>query len=144
MKGHRTQAAIRVLICLCSLFFTCVEVRQLIKSKLAYFTDFWNFIFWCTNILCLAGVIGHGTSRIHLNTLIQIGSVVIVLSWLMLYYWMRLFPELAFYVTMISETLKDITHFFLMFLMCIGMFANAAYALNFLQPADDDVNDQPS
>lgn len=122
------------MICLCSLFFTCVEIRQLFKGKLAYFGDFWNLIFWCTNVLCLVGVIGHGTSTIDLNILIEIGSVVIVLSWLMLYYWMRLFPKLAFYVTMISETLKDIAHFFLMFLMCIAMFANAAYALNFMQP----------
>lgn len=107
-----------------------MEVRQLVKSRLSYFADPWNLIFWCTNVLCLTGVIGHGTSTIDLNTLIQIGSVVIVLSWLTLYYWMRLFPELAFYVTMITETLKDIVHFFCMFLMCIAMFANAAYALN--------------
>lgn len=54
----------------------------------------------------------------------------------MLYYWLRLFPELAFYVTMISETLVDISNFFLMFLMCVAMFANAVYVLNKMEPAD--------
>ena len=54
----------------------------------------------------------------------------------MLYYWLRLFPELAFYVTMISETLVDISHFFLMFLMCVAMFANAVYVLNQMEPAN--------
>ena len=52
------------------------------------------------------------------------------MHWLMLYYWLRLFPELAFYVTMIIETISDIANFFLMFVMCVAMFANAVYVLN--------------
>ncbi len=54
----------------------------------------------------------------------------------MLYYWLRLFPELVFYVTIISETLVDISHFFLMFLMCVAMFVNAVYVLNKMEPAN--------
>jgi len=49
---------------------------------------------------------------------------------------MRLFPELAFYVTMIVETLKDISTFFIMFIMCIAMFANAFFALSGMQVED--------
>jgi hypothetical protein len=55
-----------------------------------------------------------------------------VIQWAILYYWMRLFPGLAFYVTMISETIADIKNFLIMFLMCIGMFANAAYTLSLI------------
>lgn len=47
---------------------------------------------------------------------------------------MRLFPELAFYVTMISETLLDIKYFLVIFLMCLGMFGNALYILNKTMP----------
>jgi hypothetical protein len=49
---------------------------------------------------------------------------------MMLYYWLRLFPELAFYVEMIAETLKDIRHFLVIFVMCIAVFANAFFTLN--------------
>lgn len=49
---------------------------------------------------------------------------------MMLYYWLRLFPELAFYVEMIAETVKDIRHFLVIFVLCIVVFANAFYALN--------------
>jgi hypothetical protein len=76
-------------------------------------------------------VIYHGCEyNIDLNILIQIASWAIVMHWLMLYYWLRLFPELAFYVTMITETIGDISNFFLMFVMCVAMFANAVYVLN--------------
>lgn len=52
----------------------------------------------------------------------------------MVYYWLRLFPELAFYVTMIFETISDISNFFVMFVMCVAMFANAIYVLNKMDP----------
>lgn len=48
----------------------------------------------------------------------------------MLFYWLRLFAGLAFYVTMIVETLKDISNFMVMFVIAIIMFSNAVYALN--------------
>lgn len=58
----------------------------------------------------------------------------------MLYYWLRLFPMLAFYVTMISETLKDISNFFIMFCMCVCMFANASYVLQAIKFDANDAN----
>lgn len=64
------------------------------------------------------------------NTLIWLSSIAIVLQWFMVYYWMRLIPSLAFYVTMIYETVKDITYFMMMLALCIAVFANAHYVLN--------------
>jgi hypothetical protein len=54
----------------------------------------------------------------------------------MLYYWLRLSPYLAFYVDLISETLKDISSFLVIFLMCIAVFGNAFYALNGIKSSD--------
>ena len=48
----------------------------------------------------------------------------------MLFYWLRLFPTMGFYVTMITETLNDISYFLIMFLMCVITFSNAVYTLN--------------
>lgn len=73
----------------------------------------------------------HGIFQtINKDTLIQMSSVAIIGQWLMLFYWLRLFPALAFYVAMIIETIKDISTFMIMFVICITMFGNAVYALN--------------
>jgi hypothetical protein len=56
---------------------------------------------------------------------------------MMLYYWLRLENELAFYVEMIAETLKDIRYFLVIFVMCIAVFANAFYALNGVLETDN-------
>jgi len=57
---------------------------------------------------------------------------------MMILYWMRLFPSLAFYMTMIKQTCIDIGWFMVMFIMCIGVFANASYALNQIKPESVD------
>lgn len=57
----------------------------------------------------------------------------------MLYYWLRLFPNLAFYVDLISETLKDISSFLVIFVMCIAAFANGFFALNGIIIADQSI-----
>lgn len=59
----------------------------------------------------------------------------------MIYYWMRLFPQLAFYVTMITETVKDIGWFMIMLLLCIAVFANASFVLNEIKaaPGEDEL-----
>jgi hypothetical protein len=46
-----------------------------------------------------------------------------------LYYWFRLFPGLAFFVTFLQEVAIDIAGFVVMFLVCILMFGNAVYLL---------------
>ena len=56
----------------------------------------------------------------------------------MVYYWLRLFPQLAFYVTMIYETIKDIGWFMITFLLCIAVFANAYIVLNMTQPQEGE------
>jgi hypothetical protein len=42
---------------------------------------------------------------------------------------MRLFPDLAFYITMVIETMKDISYFVIIFMTSIMLFANAYFAL---------------
>lgn len=63
------------------------------KQHWSYFSDIWNLVFWSNNILSFVIVLFHGLQYdISLNTLIQVSSVAIVLQWVQLYYWMRLFP----------------------------------------------------
>ena len=114
--------------------FGFIEMRQMYKQGTSYITDFWNMIFWGSIVLSLVIVICHGGDLMEHNDLIMLASIASVFQWGILYYWMRLYPELAFYVTMISETLKDIKDFFVIFMMCIAMFGNAVYILNLMVP----------
>lgn len=127
-------------MCFCAVLSTCVEIYQItLTGLLSYANDPWNYIFWSSNILGTYTLIAHGVKSEYypLNTLIQMGSVQIVLQWILLYYWMRLFPTLAFYVNLISETIKDIGYFMIMFIMCITMFANTQFALNGIKSQDE-------
>jgi hypothetical protein len=62
--------------------------------------------------------------------MIQLASFQTVILWLMVFYWVRVFPELAFYVKMITETMVDIFYFMIMLILVIMMFANGMYVLN--------------
>lgn len=51
------------------------------------------------------------------------------MQWAFAFYWMRLSPDLAFYVNMIIQTLYDCAYFIIIFLVSVLMFGNAYYAL---------------
>lgn len=132
VEGKRNQVAIRIIILIGCCIFGFIEMRQMYKQGLSYLTDFWNLIFWGSIGLSITIVICHGNELIPLNDLIILASVASIFQWGILYYWMRLYPELAFYVTMVSETLIDIKDFFIIFMMCVAMFGNAVYILNLM------------
>ena len=50
--------------------------------------------------------------------------------WLKVFYWMRLFPSLAYYVNLIKQTIADIKNFLLMCLIILCAFANFFYVLD--------------
>ena len=50
-------------------------------------------------------------------------------QWGFAFYWVRLWPELAFYVNMVFETVKDCAYFILVIMVVILMFGNAFYTL---------------
>lgn len=64
------------------------------------------------------------------DSLMLVNSAAIVFQWAMLYYWMRLFPSLGFFITFLFEVVADILPFMAMFFICIFMFGNAVYVLN--------------
>jgi hypothetical protein len=62
--------------------------------------------------------------------MVNIAAVAVSVQWFVLYYWMRLVPSLAFFVTFLVEVIKDIAGFVVMFVICILMFGNAVYIIN--------------
>ena len=60
--------------------------------------------------------------------------------WIKIFYWMRLFPELAYYVKLISQTILDSMSFSLLVLIILISFANFFYIINRNNEEGGDVN----
>lgn len=129
--GHGNSAAMRVIIVGIGLGFLAVELVQMSYLKLAYFEDFWNFYMVTSIVTNVYLVFEHvySFSNIHYDTMIQISSVAIALQWFVLYYWMRLVPSLAFFVSFLVEVVGDISGFLVMFGVCIIMFGNGVFVI---------------
>lgn len=89
------------------IFFASIELPQLIDDPKGYFSDPWNCIdamsIW-QNMLFL----GTGTYCIltekpffEIQTIYSFGSFAVFFMWLKVFYWMRLFSSLAYYVKLI-------------------------------------------
>lgn len=72
--------------------------------------------------------------------LARLTSIACVMLSLMLFYWMRLFPKLAFYVKMLTETIWDLRHFMIFFFMIISTFSFAVQIIDSynMKVAEDD------
>ena len=114
----------------------------------SYWSDVWNYIYISTLGLTFFVIFEHsaGLPSTTYDELMQVTSVTVILLWFMMFYWLRLFPKMAYFVTMLGETVKDCANFFVMFLICIFMFGNANYILNwsvlgcpYIKPQDSDL-----
>jgi len=68
-----------------------------------------------------------GVDRLRL---VQVTSIETLQLWLMLFNWMRIFPQTAIWVMMIWETLWDILPFMTLVVMTIASFGNAIFVLD--------------
>lgn len=139
--GELEQASYRAAICLGAFTFNMIELRQMYLARLQYFRDLWNYLYWASNFVAIFIVIQHSTRVFDVSdaTLIEIASIEIFMQWGFAFYWMRLSPDLAFYVNMIIQTLYDCAYFIIIFLVSVLMFGNAYYALQGIpsQPNED-------
>jgi len=97
-----------------------------------YWYDYWNWLYVVANSLPILIVVENENGHLGFTKqlLTQLASFQTVLLWMMVFYWCRITPELAFYVKMITETFYDIRYFMIMLFICIMMFANGMYVLN--------------
>lgn len=73
------------------LHFCILEAIQISRDKLAYFTDFWNMIDLLSLILNAVYVFCEINNYVDENTINLIGSIAILLLWIKMFYWMRIF-----------------------------------------------------
>jgi hypothetical protein len=124
----------KLVIIIFSAYFLVIEVLQMRFNGFSYFTDKTNWIQLATFssnlvILCLY-IWSTGYEPLHLAYAASVSSF---LLWLQVFYWMRLFRSMSFYVLMVYETMYDIRHFLIMFFACVAAFGNAVLILDFAQ-----------
>jgi hypothetical protein len=104
-----------------------VEIAKMFYTNKSSFVDKWNLIhflmFFVTWVLIY-------TSMFDLSVetelfIAQIASIVSILLWSNLFYWAQLFNSFSFFVLMTSETLWEIKNFMFLFILVLGLFANA-------------------
>lgn len=109
--------------------FTILEVIQFRGDPWGYFSDFWNILDFTSLMLCAGYVASELLDLITEDYLNVLGSFAILLLWIKLFYWMRLFKNFSAFIRIISEIVKDIQIFTVMLFLCLSAFANVIIVL---------------
>jgi hypothetical protein len=105
----------------------------MVSDGFGYFGDPWNCIDMtgiCTNafyLYCCLHTYIAGEAAANVNTINMYGSFAVFFMWIKVFYWMRLFASLAYYVKLIMQTLSDSVPFMAMMLIILCAFANFFY-----------------
>lgn len=77
-------------------------------------------------------VVEHATN--YFNTrqkdLVEVASLLTLVMWFAFYYWWRLYSSVAFYVSLLMETIKDLKLFLGFYIMIIITFSTMIMVLN--------------
>lgn len=66
-----------------------------------------------------------------------VGAMNVILMYIKMFYWMRLFKKYAYFITLLSSTISDIKVFLIMLFLVIASYANFFFILNFNTPMND-------
>ena len=126
-----TAIATSLMIC-----FGSLEMKQMITDGIEYFSDYWNCIDATSlsiNSSFLLMVTYNCIGEIeHFNVQLvrTFGAFACFFMWIKVFYWMRLFSSLAYYVKLIQQTISDSMNFMLMVFLIILSFANFYYVID--------------
>ena len=116
--------------------FGSLEVKQMIADGIDYFADYWN----CIDAMSLSmnssflfmltyNCIGE-FEHFDVQLIRTFGAFACFFMWIKVFYWMRLFSSLAYYVKLIQQTISDSMNFMLMVFLIILSFANFYYVID--------------
>jgi hypothetical protein len=137
IENYLIQACLLTPLCFTLLLiFGSLEIKQVFQNGLDYFTDFWNCIdmmsLYCNLLfltmftICIVKQEEYFSSdMMHI-----IGAYACFFMWIKIFYWMRLFSSLAYYVKLIYQTISDIRAFMLMVTIILTSFGAFLYVCN--------------
>lgn len=129
-------------------FFSSIELPQLFSDPVDYFSDIWNWIDTVSIVfngifltICTTCIYTESTEIFGLEILRSYGAFACFFMWIKVFYWMRLFSSLAYFVKLIMQTFADSIPFMVMVVIIVVAFANYFYVIqNNLQSCDHEGN----
>ena len=110
-------------------YFFYVEVVQFIKDPKDYFSDFWNFSDLFSYSLCLIVVICDRVPGIPSSVNRPIASICLIILWIKLFYFLRVFESTSRLIRMIIEIVNDMKNFLMVLGIGIIGFSGGFYIL---------------
>lgn len=118
------------------ILFGSLEVTSMIEDGWGYFEDPWNWVDFtslCLNTLFL-GLSSFDyifeSEFFEVELIRSIAAFACFFMWVKVFYWMRLFSSLAYYVKLILQTITDSMPFMLMVGIIILSFSNYFYVID--------------
>ena len=113
------------------------EVRQIVNEGIkSYFTEGWNYLD-LTQVTMNAIFIGMMSMCVYderlefdVETIRVISALSSFIMWVKCFYWMRLFEKFAHFITLITQTIVDMSTFMFMLMLCIFAFTNFIVIIN--------------
>ena len=131
-KGKPGDIALRTIILFIGLYFGFIELWSMFTDPYSYFKSLRNYIYWIHLLLnqyLITEDSTYFTSRTGMEVS-RVASVMIIVIWIYLYFWLRIFEGSAIYVQMINQTVYDIKEYMFVFIMCLLMFGNGILVLD--------------
>lgn len=100
---------------------------------ISYLADFWNWVYlfiYSFNIAVIVENIFSGEEARSEDLSSTLASINVMLLWIGLFYWLRLFKSFSKYIFLILETFSDIGYFLFLFFLILFCFANGLYILD--------------
>ena len=106
------------------------------SSGFEYFNDYWNCIDFASLLMNTSFLANFSMCMCFQNEFISkytirtFGAFSCFFMWIKVFYWMRLFSALAYYVKLIQQTIADASAFMMMVFIILAAFANFIYVEN--------------
>jgi len=110
--------------------FALLEFIQLKDDPLGYITNLWNIIDLSSLVLCALFVYFDFSVTISREANNILGAVAVLLLYIKLFYWLRIYKSFSAFIRMISEIVMDIKVFSIMLFLCLAGFANIMMVVN--------------
>jgi len=109
-------------------YFFYVEAVQFIKTPKEYFTSFWNITDLFSYSLCIMVVL---FDRFNVKSSVNrpIASVCLIILWIKLFYFLRVFESTSRLIRMIIEIVNDMKNFLIVLMIGIVGFSGGFYIL---------------
>jgi hypothetical protein len=125
----------RVITIVFMFYFALWEGVQIKRSGLKYFLDLYNYldigsIILNTFLLCDLFLKPKDNKMLSQEDTVLAAFVSVLILWWKLIYWFRLFTATSFYIKLISETIRGIGYFTIIFIFILSAFANCIYILD--------------